>query len=193
MDEHSIKQQKKALRDAVNADIAALSAEYIAQSNRGIFDGVTGLLEYKEARTILAFYSVNREPDTLEIIKHALSEGKTVALPVCEKAGIMHAHVIRSLDDVRPAMLGIPAPDKSAPLLKPEELDFILVPALAFDRGGYRLGYGGGYYDRYLPLSPAFRTGIGREQLLRDKVIREAHDARVACLVTDGQTLRFDR
>lgn len=192
MDAAFMKEAKRALRDAVNGAIAALSTDYIEKSNLGLFARMTTLPEYERAGTIFAFYSVAREPDTLRIIEHALSLGKTVALPICDKGGIMHAHVIERLSDAVPAMLGIPAPSRSAPRLSPEALDFIIVPALAFDRDGYRIGYGGGYYDRYLPQTKAFCAGIGRAALLQSAVLREAHDRRVSCVVTEDEVLRFD-
>ena len=85
--------------------------------------------------------------------------------------------------------LGEPAAD--APRMEPENGGVIIVPALAFDRSGYRMGQGGGYYDRYLSARNLFSVGIGRSCLLCDSVLRESHDKPVSCLVTETGVYRF--
>ena len=67
----------------------------------------------------------------------------------------------------------------------PEKIDLVLVPALAFDKECYRLGHGGGYYDRYLPRTRAFTVGLAREKMLFDRVPREAHDVPVMLVITE--------
>ena len=88
---------------------------------------------------------------------------------------------------------GILEPDEHAPRLEPEKGGLIIVPALAYDRGGYRMGQGGGYYDRYLSARDLFSVGIGRDCLLCDSVLREEHDTPVDCLVTETGVYRFPR
>jgi len=176
---------KSELRKIVTNEINALPEEYIEASNKGILQQLLSLEEYKNAKCIMLFCSVGREPDTLELTKSALGSGKTVAFPYCFKGGIMQAREVKDLSELRPAVLGIPAPSAEASVIPPEKLDLIIVPALAFDKGLYRLGYGGGYYDRYLSGIKACTIGLARQRLLRDKVPREAHDVAVNCLVTE--------
>ncbi|MCL2226656.1 MAG: 5-formyltetrahydrofolate cyclo-ligase [Oscillospiraceae bacterium] len=176
---------KTELRVRVREEIDSLPNEYVRQSNKGIFLQVTSLKAFSDARNIMLYYSVEREPDTVEIAKHALANGKTVAFPYCFRGGIMQAREVKDLNILVPAILGIPAPPDEAPLVEPEKLDLIIVPALAFDKSGYRLGYGGGYYDRYLSDISAYTVGITRHRLLRDEVPREKHDVAVNCLVTE--------
>ena len=88
---------------------------------------------------------------------------------------------------------GILEPGRDAPRLEPEDGGLIIVPALAFDRSGYRMGQGGGYYDRYLSVRRLYSVGIGRDCLLCDRVAREAHDEPVDCLVTESAVYRFPR
>ena len=176
---------KSELRKQITEEIAALPDEYIAASDNGLLLRVTSLKEYITARNIMIYCSVKREPDTRAIANAALAMGKTIAFPYCFRGGIMRAHVVSSLDELRPAMLGIPAPPDTAPVIKPEDLDLVIVPALTYDKSGYRLGYGGGYYDRYLYGIPAFTVGLARSRLLKDKLPREPHDIAVKCLVTE--------
>lgn len=178
---------KSELRELTQNNIDALPDEYIFKSNAGILKNMLSLREYKDAKSVMLFYSVGREPDTLLLAEAAFADNKKVAFPFCLRKGIMHAHVVSSPDELRPAMLGIPAPPEDAPVLSPYELDLIIVPALTYDRDGFRLGYGGGYYDRYLADTSAFTVGIARERLLMDKVLREPHDIAVRRLVTEKE------
>ena len=176
---------KKELRERIKGEISALSEEYIAASDKGLLHNITLLNEFIDARNILLYFSIDREPDTHEIAKAALMMGKTIAFPYCFRGGIMQAHIVGSLDELYPAMLGIPAPSAEAPIIDPGKLDMIIVPALTYDGEGYRLGYGGGYYDRYLSGLPAFTVGLARERLIKAELPREPHDIAVKCVTTE--------
>lgn len=181
-----MKEIKKALRREIREKISALPEEYIRESDEGIAERVFSLPEFLRAKTIFTFYSIGREPDTHRIITKALELGKTVALPVCFKGGVMEARVIRDIGEVRPSsMMGLMEPLDSTEVVPPEDLDFIVVPALAFDEEGYRVGYGGGYYDRFLSRTKAYTVGVARERLMMEKVPREPHDVAVHCVVTE--------
>ena len=170
---------------------AGLSEYYMAESNAGITRNLLSLREFQDAETILFFYSNWNEPDTHVMIRRAFDLGKTIALPRTYPKGVMEARKIKGFDDLTPARFGIPEPAESSPVVKPEELDFIVVPAVLFDCEGYRLGHGGGYYDTYLPSTCAFSCGIAREKMLVPRVPREKHDIRVNCVVTEKEILRF--
>ena len=73
----------------------------------------------------------------------------------------------------------------SAPVIAPEKLDLVIVPALAYDLAGFRLGYGGGYYDRFLTGTQAFKAGLARERLIMDMLPRESHDIAVDSVITE--------
>ena len=180
-----IHELKARLRKQISEEVSALSSDYIDTSDRGIFLHVAMLEEFIAARNIMIYFSVKREPATLEIAKAALSMGKTVAFPFCYRGGKMQARIVGSLQELRPAMLGIPSPPDTAPVIAPGELDMIIVPALTYDSKGDRLGYGGGYYDRYLRGIPAFTAGLARERLIKDELPTQPHDIAVQCVVTE--------
>ena len=182
---------KKELRKCLFKDIAALPDKYISESNAHISYNVFSLKEYTAARSIMIYYSVEREIDTLMIADAALAAGKTVAFPYCYRGGIMDAKIVDSLGELEVSMLGIPAPLESARVIAPAELDLIIVPALAYDLEGYRIGYGGGYYDRYLVNLDAFTVGLARERLVKDRFPREAHDIAVKCVITESSAIRI--
>ena len=186
----SSKEEKKIFRDGVLAETDALPEEYIQESNKKIAENFLSLPEYKSAKTIFAYLGVGREPATAEIINTMLRDGKTVALPISYKGGVMVPHVIKSLDEMIPGKFGIPAPPEDTPSLTPEEVDLIIVPGVTFDDKGYRMGRGGGYYDRYLEKTIAFSVGIARARLVRP-VPTESHDMGVNCLVTDSGATYF--
>ena len=186
-----MKSEKKTLRDEMMAREAALPTDYLAASDAGIRERLLALEEYKAARSVLFFYSIWTEPDTHAAINAALADGKTVCLPQSLPNGIMIARKIASLDELVPARFGIPSPTEEMPMLEHAEIDFIVVPSVAFDADGFRLGHGGGYYDRYMAKSPAFRCGIARERMLLPRVPRGRYDLAVDCVVTETRVLRF--
>ena len=159
---------KKTFRKSVLDEIAALPEEYINSSNLGIFENFINMPEFICAQNIFAYISDGREPDTVRIIQKALDMGKTVALPISYSGGQMAPHVITSLQELVPGRFGIPAPPEESPVLSEEDINLIIVPAVTFNRKGFRLGRGGGYYDRFLERSSAFSVGLGRELLIRE-------------------------
>lgn len=180
---------KKAFRKAVIEKISSLSEEYIDFSNDGICKNFINMPEFLNAENIFAYISEKREPDTVKIIEKALSMGKTVALPVSYDGGVMVPKIITDLNGLETGKFGIPAPKEDAPLMSEESIDLIIVPAVTFDKNGYRLGRGGGYYDRFLEHSSAFSVGLGREKLLCE-VPLEKHDMPVKCLVTETRVYK---
>ena len=182
---------KKNQRARLHEEIASLTDDYIIESNAHLFNSVTSLEEYAAARNIMFYYSIKREPDTIRIVKDALDVGKTIAFPYCYRGGIMEARKISCLSELEESMLGIPAPPDTAQIITPEELDFIIVPALAYDINGYRIGYGGGYYDRFLPKTNAFTVGLARERLILKTAPKEPHDIAVNCIVTESTVYRI--
>ena len=191
MDDCFSMKEKTELRKQWMEREGSLSKSYITKSNAGISRNIFGLREFQGAETVLFFYSIWNEPDTHEMIRHAFDLGKTIALPRTYPKGIMKARKIAGFDELTPTRFGIPEPHESAPEISPDNLDFIVVPAVAFDRDGYRLGHGAGYYDKYLSSTCAFTCGITREKMLVRRVPREKYDVPVKCIVTENEILRF--
>ena len=102
----------------------------------------------------------------------------------------MQARIVTDLSELQPAILNIPAPPDTAPVIEPENLDLVIVPALTYDNEGYRLGYGGGYYDRYLCGLTAFTAGLARQKLFIKELPVEQHDIAVKCVITESLVLR---
>jgi 5-formyltetrahydrofolate cyclo-ligase len=106
---------------------------------------------FQNAGTVGCYASLSREIDTQPVLKLILETGKTLALPKTRGKGIMDFCRVLDPAFLHPGRLSILEPEEDAQIIPPEELDLLLIPALAVDLHGCRLGQGGGYYDRYLP------------------------------------------
>lgn len=190
-DAETRKAEKKALRREMRGRIAALDEKELAKSDEAIYNNVSALPELRDAETVFLYLSVGREVDTRKLIETLVRAGKRVALPVSLPAGEMYFALYAPDTMQEGTVVPIPEPDASAPKIEPQDGDVILVPALSYDREGYRLGQGGGYYDRFLGRRRLTSIGLGRDALLMERAPREEHDRGVTCLVTETQVLRF--
>ena len=127
------------------------------EAEKSLRDNLFSLAPWKDASLICGFLSVRNEPDTKPILECALAEGKAVALPVTLTDAREGCMVFRKINQLNPTQLttaryGLTEPAESCPTLPWEAFEdaLILVPGLAFDDEGYRIGYGGSYYDRFL-------------------------------------------
>lgn len=183
--------EKAAFRADIKARTAALSLVYLADSDRGILKSLLALPEFQAARRVFLYISFGREVDTRALIDLCRKLKKPIAAPTNLNAGRMDFALLeRPLSELPTGVYGIPQPPDDAVRVTPEADDLVVVPALCYDRERYRLGRGGGYYDRFLADCPAFKLGLCREELVVDSVPRESHDRRVDCLVTEKNVLR---
>ena len=120
--------EKKELRKRCIEKMNALPQDYCREADGKIFSAVLGLPEYRNAKTVFCFVGMQAEIQTASLIEEMLRAGKRVAVPRCAGKGVMHAHVIQSLAELRPGTMGILEPLAEAPVLAPEELDLILLP-----------------------------------------------------------------
>lgn len=181
--------KSSAIKGLLRREVRALM-EDMTNQEKDLSDGAliaqfTQLPQLQKAETVLLFYGVGQEPGTAGLIERLLGEGKRVCLPRCLKDGIMEARQIRSLEELSPGALHIPEPGEAAPLVPREEIDLILAPALCCDLEGYRLGQGGGYYDRYLDGYQGVTVSLCREEFLQSMLPREAHDKPVTLVLTE--------
>ena len=184
--------EKKQLRTQVRKELATLSPEELTKRDQAMFDAFLALPQVQQAKTIFAFWGIpGKEPDTAKLIGKLVAQGKVIGLP---RMLPEHQMEVRQYCPDRPLVqvsFGISEPGEDCPLMDKEEIDLILVPAVCYDRQGYRLGFGGGYYDRWLEHFTGFRAGLCREAVLQDKVPTEAHDSRVDLLLTERESLSF--
>ncbi len=185
-----MKEDKKALRKHLRAERRALSTAVCHATDRAIADLLCSADVFADAHCILLYAGVKNEVDLTAIAERALREGKEIAYPRVTGDGHMDFHVIKCLLSLKEDAYGIPAPRADAPIFVPNERTLMLVPALAYDKAGYRLGQGGGYYDRYLVDYPGITVGIIREDGFCEALPHEAHDKTVDMIITEKQIYR---
>lgn len=150
-----------------------------------LLDRFLALPEVEQAHTVMAFYGTGREPDTVPLLRALLARGKRVALPVCLPHRGMEARAMRSPDQLILNRFGIPEPDDTAPAIPKGEIGAALVPHLMCDREGCRLGWGGGYYDRWLADFPGLTVCVCPPERLVDHIPREPFDVPVKLVLFD--------
>ena len=144
-----------------------------------LFQRFLALPQVEAADTVMAFCGTGREPDTLPLLRALLEKDKRVVLPVCLPRRGMEARQMLDPDRLVPNRFGIPEPDQSCPAVDKREIAVALIPHLMCDRDGYRLGWGGGYYDRWLADYPGFTVCICRQGRLVEHMPREDFDVPV--------------
>lgn len=137
---------------------------------------------YKNCSCLFAYVSMPFEVSTEQIIKRAWSDGKKVALPVCDKnTGRMIFRLFNKGDKLIDGDYGIPSPSAECPQVDADESVLILVPLIAVDRKGNRIGFGGGYYDRYLGLHKAANAvGLFYPTDIFENLPCEEHDIKIS-------------
>lgn len=182
--------EKKELRRRVREELSALSRSELVCSDDALFARFLALPQVEAAQTVFAFWGIpGKEPDTSRLIGELVRRGKTVGLP---RMLPEHRMEVRRYDPDRPLVkvsFGISEPGEDCPLLDREDIGLVLVPAVCYDRRGFRLGFGGGYYDRWLEGFSGVKVGLCREAVLREAVPTEAHDVKVDILLTEGESL----
>ena len=137
---------------------------------------------YRNAKTIYGYLPYNQEVRTCYILKQALLDGKRVAVPKV-LGETMEFFYLEDLDRVEKSCCGIPEPLDDAPIAR-DKTALVLMPGLAFDKEGHRIGYGGGYYDKFLAQEPDHPTvALCYDFQLLSKVETEAHDALVDMVI----------
>ena len=162
-----------------------LTPEYRREASREITRQVLELPFWKQAQTVMAYWSLPEEPDTRELMETALREGKTLLLPRCLDAVRMAGLPVKGLDGLEPGRLGIPEPPETAGGTGVPEPDLILVPCVAAAPCGVRLGHGAGYYDRFLAEHGGKTVCLCFRALLRADLPAEDTDIPVDLVISD--------
>ncbi len=176
----------RALRDAIPDDERAAASREIA---RRMLD----LPETRGARSVFVFRSFGSEVDTHGLIDDLLASGRRVSMPVLA-AGRLEAAAYATGAPLVASGYGAMEPANRS-IVDPTEIDLVVVPGLAFDRTGHRLGYGGGYYDGYLPRVPAIapRVAVAFHRQVLDDVPHGDGDHPVDVIVTEQEIVRIPR
>lgn len=189
----ALREAKLALRARCLAARDALSGGERQTASAAIGAGIARLPSFIAAPAVLLTLSFRSEWDTRGLVDAALAAGKIVAMPRVDPATrMLELHTITDPgSDIEPGHQGIPEPRSDCPLIRRDRITWVLVPGIAFDRTGARMGYGGGYYDRLLPLLPAAASRVAGafDLQLVERVPMAPHDLGVDTIVTETCTL----
>ena len=179
---------KNLIRKTVLRQRRALSALEKSQAESVMLESLLNWEVFKNAGVSHIFISKPDEPDTRPIIEHCWNSRKKIAVPVVIPGtfDLFHSE-IKSFDDLVSGMHGIqePSPERRIKI-NPESFDLVIVPGVAFDRQGGRLGHGKGYYDRFLELTRAFRLGLTFDCQLLEAVPTDGHDVPMNAILSES-------
>ena len=179
--------EKKDLRKRILALRRSINKEELRLASDKITESILAWDCYRRAEKIMLYLAMPDEPDLDGVIEDALTQGKTVCVPHLTAAyGVMEAAIITGLADLARGKLNIRSPNPATlKTLDAGLLDLIVVPGVAYDLAGRRLGMAGGYYDRFLPRAArAIKIGAVWRQAIVDEVPFEPHDQLVDYLVS---------
>jgi 5-formyltetrahydrofolate cyclo-ligase len=186
---HRLKARKRAVRRAAIERRDLLSEDERSANSERIVERVLALPEVGAAGTVMAFWSFGSEVQTSALIERLHGSGTRVVLPRVVE-GELEAVVYAPGDPVAAASFGAMEP-AGRDVVPAEEVDVVIVPGVAFDRRGGRVGYGGGFYDRLLSKAPAVpAVAVAFAVQLVDEVPQGGSDSRVDVIVTEDEVIR---
>ena len=181
----SLKEEKNALRRNFSSQRAAIDDSYHKEASEKIAELFFDSTAYKNAETVLLYLSINREVRTRAMIDLILNDGKRLALPVCFDNGRMTFRYITNKNQLVKGKFSAPEPNDGCEEYVGNTPTVCVIPALAFDKAGYRLGYGKGYYDRYLSRFDTVRVGFCFHELFVDSLPHGRFDAASDVVITE--------
>ena len=181
---------KSELRRYCKAERSGIAGNARAEAEEKIRRGIRETAGYRQASLLLFYAPIGSEADIFPLAEEALREGRAIALPRCEdKPGVMTFRQIERPDELTIGRYGVREPKADARVIGARELlgerVFALIPGLAFDTSGARLGYGKGYYDRFLAEFGGFSLGVTFEKLIFDRLPKGEYDRSVDGLASE--------
>lgn len=163
-----------------------LSLDFIKIASNRIRDNLRKIDFYRKAESIGVYYSIGSEVQTHDLIQEYFNHGKEFALPRVEKNDIIFKK-ISSLKDLELGSFGVLEPKEKCETVK--NLDVVLVPSIALTHEGYRLGYGFGFYDRYLHGKKSKKIGLSYAKNILKTFPHDNHDVRMDCIATEDEVI----
>lgn len=185
----NMNEKKMTLRKELRQRVRSLTEPYKSDADAAITNRLLGTWEYQQAEVIFCYVGTADEIDTTPILSTVLKSGKTLVVPKCMEKGRMEAFRIGSLDELEEGAYGIMEPKCTCQRLAGHEISLAVIPCLSCTRGGIRLGYGGGYYDRYLETTSCRRIALCRHQILSDVLPKEPHDLAMDLVITENEVI----
>lgn len=185
---NGVRYEKKRIRDEILQKRLSLTEEERQAADAAMCRRLVSLASFRFAETLLMYAPIKGEPDLLGVCEAALRTGKRIAFPKCDPTTCtMTYYYVSSLADLTPGAYGILEPSTALEPYLPsmQKHDVCLVPAVCFDRHGYRVGYGKGYYDRFLSKFGGSTIGFTLHRFLFDSLPRGRYDRTVHLILTE--------
>lgn len=166
-----------------------LANDQVLTKSEKIMSKLFSLEDFKRAKTVMFYVDMRNEVMTKEYITKAINMDKSVVVPKVKGDRKLSPIEIQSLDDLAPGVFGVLEPTKNEEI-DIKKIDFVVVPGVAFDKERHRLGYGGGYYDNFLPKlrKDVKKVAVCYEMQIIDRVPTEPHDIKVDMILTEENT-----
>ena len=178
--------EKARLRKQLLDSRDALSLDFIKIASSKIQDNLRKVEYYRTAASIGGYYSIGSEVQTQGILQEILNAGKDLALPKVVKNELVFKKVSR-LSELEIGNFAIMEPKDRCETVK--KLDVIIVPAIALTREGYRLGYGFGYFDRYLHKKRSKKIALSYAKQIVKSIPHDSHDIKMDCIVPEDEVI----
>ena len=181
---------KNSLRRSCRQKRDGFGEEFIQKASANACKILAERKEFSNAETVLLYFPVKNEISPLPIFELALHNGKSIAFPVCNKKdNTLTFRKVTSLCEPEDTDFGLYEPKFGCEEIRPDARTLCVVPALAFSRDGHRLGYGGGYYDRFLKDFQGVSVGFAYSELLLPDIPNNSHDVPVNMIITESEVL----
>lgn len=175
MNKKELRKEYKIIRDKI---------EDRNNKSKAILKNIISTKEYQRSKTIALYSSISSEVKTEELIRISLKE-KRVVLPRINEDNTMDFYEIKSLEDLKTGKFNIKEPIKESKVVKKEDIDLIIIPGICFDLNKNRIGYGKGYYDRYLSNTKIKKIGICYEKQIVKEIQANKTDIKLDYLITE--------
>jgi 5-formyltetrahydrofolate cyclo-ligase len=163
-----------------------LSHDFIRIASSKIQENLRKIESYRNAKSIGAYYSIGSEVYTKDILQEILNAGKELALPKVVKTDLVFKK-ITDLSELEVSNFSVMEPKERCEDVK--KLDVLIIPAIALTRDGFRLGYGFGYYDRYLHGKKSKKIALSYAKQIVKAMPHDIHDVRVDCIVSEDEVI----
>ncbi|NLK00858.1 MAG: 5-formyltetrahydrofolate cyclo-ligase [Clostridia bacterium] len=182
---------KEEIRKTIDQIRTAMSKNEVEVKSAKIEERLYGTQHYQSAVTIMTYVSFHNEVGTRNIMSACFDDGKNVVVPICGPNYTLLPVKIKGFEDLEPGTMGILEPTKKKVIVDINRLDLILVPGIAFDRMGNRVGYGLAYYDRFLKkFSPStVKIALAYDFQVVPSVPHEKHDQVVDLIITEKEII----
>ena len=180
---------KSEIRQRLLKHRQSLSRQETIEQSEVISNKLTKLACVRDAKCIMAYLAFRNEVDLKPLFQFCKEKGIRAALPRTTGSGVMQAAEYTDSSILQKNKYGIYEPSDTC-VIEKENIDVIIVPAVAFDEDRYRIGYGGGYYDRFLENTKAVKIGVCFNFQIVNTLPKEEHDIRMDMIISEKRTLR---